>query len=166
VRIRSLKDPEWRGPTERGLWSIRSVRCHPRSSTELQYADSAADHTPLRLTERRILSHAVMRGDAGQVTAYGQGGKTRVVLLPATVWRALVLIAGAGGDGCIDQLDLEVGPFVVVGADLGGGGGEDGQGQQVGTQQWEAVREAGGVDERATVLRREALLQPCEVCVA
>lgn len=32
------------------------------------------------------------RGDAGQVTAYGKCGKTRVVLLPATVWRELVSI--------------------------------------------------------------------------
>jgi len=32
------------------------------------------------------------RGDAGQVTAYGKGGKTRVVLLPAAVWRELVSI--------------------------------------------------------------------------
>jgi integrase/recombinase XerD len=32
------------------------------------------------------------RGDAGQVTASGKGGKTRVVLLPASVWRELVSI--------------------------------------------------------------------------
>ena len=34
------------------------------------------------------------RDDAGQVTAYGKGGKTRVVLLPAAVWRELVSIRG------------------------------------------------------------------------
>ena len=34
----------------------------------------------------------VARADAGQVTAYGKGGKTRVVLLPAAVWRELVFI--------------------------------------------------------------------------
>jgi integrase/recombinase XerD len=39
------------------------------------------------------------RGDGGQVTVYGKGGKTRVVLLPATVWRELVSIrAGAPPD--------------------------------------------------------------------
>jgi integrase/recombinase XerD len=39
------------------------------------------------------------RGDAGQVTAYGKGGKTRVVLLPATVWRELLSIRdGASSD--------------------------------------------------------------------
>jgi site-specific recombinase XerD len=31
----------------------------------------------------------VARGDAGQVTVFGKGGKTRVVLLPATMWKAL-----------------------------------------------------------------------------
>ena len=32
------------------------------------------------------------RGDAGQVTAYGKGGKTRVVLLPVSVWNELLSI--------------------------------------------------------------------------
>jgi integrase/recombinase XerD len=32
------------------------------------------------------------RDDAGQVTAYGKGGKTRVVLLPASVWHELLSI--------------------------------------------------------------------------
>jgi integrase/recombinase XerD len=42
------------------------------------------------------------RGDAGQVTAYGKGGKTRVVLLPATVWSELLSIrAGAPPDAPI-----------------------------------------------------------------
>ena len=41
------------------------------------------------------------RGDAGQVTVYGKGGKTRVVLLPATVWNELLSIkeVGARADG-------------------------------------------------------------------
>ena len=42
------------------------------------------------------------RGDAGQVTAYGKGGKTRVVLLPTTVWRELLSIRdGAAPDAPI-----------------------------------------------------------------
>jgi hypothetical protein len=37
--------------------------------------------------------------DAGQVTAYGKSGKTRVVLLPATVWHELMSIRdGAPAD--------------------------------------------------------------------
>ena len=35
--------------------------------------------------------------DAGQATVYGKGGKTRVVLLPASVWRALVQSRGDAG---------------------------------------------------------------------
>jgi integrase/recombinase XerD len=39
------------------------------------------------------------RGAAGQVTAYGKGGKTRVVLLPASVWHELLSIRdGAPSD--------------------------------------------------------------------
>ncbi|WP_158808432.1 tyrosine-type recombinase/integrase [Beijerinckia sp. L45] len=34
----------------------------------------------------------VARGDAGQVTVYGKGGKTRVVLLSANTWKALQAI--------------------------------------------------------------------------
>ena len=40
------------------------------------------------------------RGDAGQLSVFGKGGKTRVVLLSAPTWRALVSLrpAGAGPD--------------------------------------------------------------------
>ena len=39
------------------------------------------------------------RDDAGQATVYGKGGKTRVILLPASVWRALApLRQGADQD--------------------------------------------------------------------
>jgi hypothetical protein len=31
-------------------------------------------------------------GDAGQITVYGKGGKTRVVLLKATIWKDLALL--------------------------------------------------------------------------
>lgn len=34
------------------------------------------------------------RDDAGQVAVFGKGGKTRVVLLPASLWRALVSLRG------------------------------------------------------------------------
>lgn len=37
------------------------------------------------------------RGDAGQLTVYGKGGKTRVVLLPATVWGELVALRDEAG---------------------------------------------------------------------
>lgn len=36
----------------------------------------------------------VSRGDAGQVTVFGKGGKTRVVLLPAPIWSRLSTLRG------------------------------------------------------------------------
>jgi integrase len=35
--------------------------------------------------------------DGGQITEFGKGGKIRVVLLPASVWRALVQLRGEAG---------------------------------------------------------------------
>lgn len=37
------------------------------------------------------------RDDAGQVAVFGKGGKTRVVLLPASLWRSLVALRGDAG---------------------------------------------------------------------
>lgn len=37
------------------------------------------------------------RGDVGQLTVYGKGGKTQVVLLSATTWRALLTLRGPEG---------------------------------------------------------------------
>lgn len=39
------------------------------------------------------------RDDAGQITVFGKGGKTRTVLLPVTTWKAL---AGLRGDAGVD----------------------------------------------------------------
>ena len=38
------------------------------------------------------------RNEAGQVTVFGKGGKTRTVLLPASVWEKLALIRGEAAD--------------------------------------------------------------------
>ena len=38
------------------------------------------------------------RNEAGQVTVFGKGGKTRTVLLPASVWEKLALIRGEAED--------------------------------------------------------------------
>lgn len=37
-------------------------------------------------------------GDAGQITIYGKGGKTRVVLLKASIWKDLVMLRGSDLD--------------------------------------------------------------------
>ncbi len=53
----------------------------------------------LRVTEAAELRWHDLRerDDAGQLSTYGKGGKTRVVLLPAVVWRALVALRGTAG---------------------------------------------------------------------
>ncbi len=38
------------------------------------------------------------RNDAGQVTVFGKGGRTRTVLLPANVWEKLALLREKAGD--------------------------------------------------------------------
>lgn len=65
------------------------VRKPPRVR-EVKTGDTAG----LRVDEIAHLARRDLRerGDAGQVTAYGKGGKTRVVLLPATVRREVVSI--------------------------------------------------------------------------
>jgi integrase/recombinase XerD len=54
----------------------------------------------LRVSEVCGLSwrNCVERGDAGQLTVFGKGGKTRVVLLPASLWSELVSLRDAAGD--------------------------------------------------------------------
>jgi integrase/recombinase XerD len=41
-----------------------------------------------------VWRHCQEREDAGQVTVFGKGGKTRVVLLPASVWAELIELKG------------------------------------------------------------------------
>src|SRR5919201_6419515 len=53
----------------------------------------------LRVSEIAALKwrDLVARDDAGQVTVFGKGSKTRTVLLPASVWAELVALRGAAG---------------------------------------------------------------------
>jgi integrase/recombinase XerD len=67
------------------------------------------DHTLLRLlyvAGLRVSEACALRwrdlaprdaGAAGQVTVFGRGGKTRVVLLPPGVWREVSALRGPGG---------------------------------------------------------------------
>jgi integrase/recombinase XerD len=47
--------------------------------------------------------NCVERGDAGQVTVFGKGGKTRVVLLPSSLWSEVVSLRGTGDDAAHDD---------------------------------------------------------------
>ena len=71
---RTLGGPPWRW---RG-WNYVLLR--------LLYAGGLRVEEIARLAWRDLQE----RGDAGQVTVYGKGGKTRVVLLPAAIWRELL----------------------------------------------------------------------------
>lgn len=72
----------------------------PRNRTLLRLLYLAG----LRVSEAAGLSWRDLqpRDDSGQVTVFGKGSKTRVVLLPSSIWRALVqLRRGAGPDAPI-----------------------------------------------------------------
>ena len=52
------------------------------------------------------------RGDSGQVTAFGKGGKTRAVLLPASVWALLALLrVGCAPDDALFRSKQGGGPL-------------------------------------------------------
>jgi integrase/recombinase XerD len=55
----------------------------------------------LRVSELCALTWADLhaRGDAGQVTVYGKGGKTRSILLTPSTWRELLALRGDAGEG-------------------------------------------------------------------
>nr|WP_282189671.1 tyrosine-type recombinase/integrase [Azospirillum brasilense] len=76
---------------------LLALETSPRNAVMLRLLYAAG----LRISEVCALRwrDARPRDDAGQVTIFGKGGKTRAVLLPATVWGALVALRqGAGED--------------------------------------------------------------------
>lgn len=57
----------------------------------------------------------VPRDDAGQCTVFGKGGKTRVILLPAALWRHVIAIRrGAGPDDPVFRSRKRGGPLVPM----------------------------------------------------
>jgi integrase/recombinase XerD len=71
---------------------IRAERHHPRNHALLRLLYIAG----LRVSEAAGLKwrDLVPRGEAGQVTAFGKGGKTRMVLLSESMWRELQALRG------------------------------------------------------------------------
>lgn len=79
-------------------WQVQrllELERHPRNGTLLRLIYSAG----LRVSEAICLCwrDLVERGDAGQITVLGKGGKTRVVLLPAHIWTRLGALRGNSG---------------------------------------------------------------------
>jgi integrase/recombinase XerD len=57
----------------------------------------------------------VERDDAGQCTVFGKGGKTRVILMPAALWRHIMAIRdGAGPDDPVFRSRKKAGPLVPM----------------------------------------------------
>jgi integrase len=48
------------------------------------------------------------RTDGGQATIFCKGGKTRVVLLPSSLWRSLVTLRGNAGPGLSRRAAMRV----------------------------------------------------------
>jgi integrase/recombinase XerD len=71
----------------------------PRNAAMLRLIYGAG----LRISEATGLRwrDMVPRDDAGQVTVFGKGGKTRVVLLPAGLWNRIELLRTADPDGAV-----------------------------------------------------------------
>ena len=101
--------------TEADVHRMLALEPDPRNAALLILLYSAW----LRVTEAGNLRwrNLVARDDAGQVTAFGKGGKTRAVLLPASVWGSLLALRGeAGSDapvfpsgkggGCLTRMHL------------------------------------------------------------
>jgi integrase/recombinase XerD len=74
-------------------WQVQrllELETDPRNGALLRLTYGAG----LRISEVRGLlwKDLVARDDAGQITVFGKGGKTRVVLLPAGLWRRIIAI--------------------------------------------------------------------------
>lgn len=55
------------------------------------------------------------RDDAGQITIFGKGGKTRMVLLPAPLWNRVIAIrGGAGPDSFVFRSRKKGGPLTPM----------------------------------------------------
>ena len=81
--------------TEGDVHRMLALEPDPRNAALLVLLYSAG----LRVTEAGGLRwrDLVARDDAGQVRVFGKGGKTRAVLLPASVRRSLVALQGEAG---------------------------------------------------------------------
>ena len=101
VRIPAVKDtlaerilPEW------DVQRLLQMERNPRNAALLRLVYTAG----LRISEACGLRWRDLsaRDNAGQVTVFGKGGKTRAVLLPAPMWTRLLTRRGrAGPDGAV-----------------------------------------------------------------
>jgi integrase/recombinase XerD len=76
---------------------LLTLETNPRNHAVLRLLYAGA----LRVSELCALTWRDLqpRDDAGQVTVFGKGGKTRVVLLPPGIWGELTALRGGAGEG-------------------------------------------------------------------
>ncbi len=81
---------------EPALHRMLGLETDPRNAALLRLLYCAG----LRISEVCAIAwrDVVPRDEAGQVTVYGKGGKTRAVLLPATMWILLTQLRGNAGE--------------------------------------------------------------------
>ncbi|MBD1890485.1 tyrosine-type recombinase/integrase [Coleofasciculus sp. FACHB-SPT9] len=82
--------------TELEVQTLIALETHPRNRAILRLLYSAG----LRVSELCALTwkDLKVRGDSGQVTAFGKRGKTRTILLSAGVWVELINLRGNAGN--------------------------------------------------------------------
>lgn len=82
--------------SELEIQTMMALETHPRNRAILRLLYSGG----LRVSELCQLEWKDLnaRGDAGQVTVFGKGSKTRTVLLPAGVWAELCQLRGDSGN--------------------------------------------------------------------
>jgi integrase/recombinase XerD len=76
--------------TEADVQHMLRLERHPRNAVILRLLYGAG----LRISEACGLRwrDLVARDDAGQITIFGKGGKTRVILLPSALWRHIIAL--------------------------------------------------------------------------
>lgn len=81
--------------SEADVHRMLALEPRPRNATLLRLTYGAG----LRIAEICALAWRDLapRDEAGQITVFGKGGKTRVVLLPVGLWRTLIALRGAAG---------------------------------------------------------------------
>lgn len=81
---------------ESDVQRMLALERHPRDSVLLLLLYAAG----LRVSELSSLRwrDCQQRGDGGQLTVFGKGGKTRMILLPLSVWTRLIGLRGDAGD--------------------------------------------------------------------
>ena len=96
VRVPTVKNTlAERIVTEGAVHRLLALETNQRNAALLRLTYGAG----LRISEVAGLCwrDMVARNDGGQATIYGKGGKTRVVLLPASVWDAVIALRGEAG---------------------------------------------------------------------